>query len=368
VPVSRRRRALADLAACLRGAPISAAALASPDWMAVLELANDQLLTPALWAALRASGQAASLPQESRDYLATLYRLNGDRNRALRRQAIELVGSLNEQGITPMLLKGGLALFDGPYADPAMRMMRDLDILVPAGARDDAIAVLHRLGYRIAREYGASHHAFGDFARPNDPGSVDLHTELVDQAYLLPASDVWSRADVTQAFGIRYLSPCATDRIMHNLLHAQVHYLANFYRGLLQLQQAHELVALARCFGPAVDWRFVERRMAAHRLTTALQSYLLTAHHLLGLEWPLAAPPTFAARLHYRRCALQFVAPPLRWIGVPWGNLRSTLAWHRMRALHGSAGGPLRWRCRHLLQYLRKKGIGASLGRLLRVD
>ena len=108
--------------------------------------------------------------------------------------------------------------------------------------------------------------------------------------------------------------------------------------------------------------------MVAHRLATALQSYLLTAHHLIGLEWPLATPPTFAARLHYRRCALQFVAPPLRWIGVPWGNLRSALAWHRMRALHGSAGGPLRWRCRHLLQFLRNNGIGASLERLLRVD
>ena len=39
-----------------------------------------------------------------------------------------------------------------------------------------------------------------------------------------------------------------------------------------------------------------------------------------------------------------------------------------MRALHGSAGGPLSWRCRHLLRYLRKYGIGASLERLLRVD
>lgn len=108
--VNGRRQALGDLMRCLRGAPI-----ASPDWVPVLEIANEHLLTPVLWRALSGSGQVASLPEDVHDYLATLHRLNGDRNRALRRQAIELIGALNAQGIVPALLKGGLALFDGPY-------------------------------------------------------------------------------------------------------------------------------------------------------------------------------------------------------------------------------------------------------------
>lgn len=368
--MSGRGQALATLVRCLRGAPARGAggAMASLDWVPVLKIANDHLLTPALWSALSGSGEAAALPAGAGDYLETLYRLNADRNRALKRQAVELIGALNERGITPMLLKGGLALFDGPYADPATRMMRDLDMLVPAGSRDDAIAILQRLGYRLTREYGASHHAFGDFARPNDPGSIDLHTELVDQSYVLPASEVWGRAEPREASGVRYFAPCATDRIVHNLLHAQIHHLANFYRGELQVQQVHELVALARYFGPAVDWPFVQQRMRAHRLMTALESYLLAAHRLLGLEWPLGNPPSLAARLHYLRCEAQWRARPLQWIGVPWGNLRSAFAWHRMRALHGNAGGPLRWRCRHMLQYVRKEGVGATIERLLRVD
>jgi hypothetical protein len=36
-----------------------------------------------------------------------------------------------------------------------------------------------------------------------------------------------------------------------------------------------------------------------------------------------------------------------------------------MHALHGDTGGSLRWRCRHLIQYLQKKGPAATLGRLL---
>ncbi len=362
--MSEHRHALAALVCCLRDAP-GDGAIAPPDWAPVLKIANDHLLTPALWSALGKSGHAAALPADAGEYLATLHRLNGDRNRALGRQAIQLIGALNEQGITPALLKGGLALFDGPYADPAVRMMRDLDILVPAGSRGDAIAVLEQLGYRLARQYATGHHAFGDFARPNDPGSVDLHTELVDPSHVLPASEVWGRAEPRQTGGVHYFSPCATDRIMHNLLHAQIHHLGNFYRGELQLQQVYELVALARYFGPAVDWCFVQQRMRTHRLTTALESYLLAAHRLLELEWPLSRPPSLGARLHYLRCWAQFGARPLQWLGVPWGNLRGAFAWHRMHALHGDTGGSLRWRCRHLIQYLQKKGPAATLGRLL---
>ncbi|MBI3196276.1 MAG: nucleotidyltransferase family protein [Rhodospirillales bacterium] len=365
--MSRRRRALGDLVHCLRGVPV-----ALPDWAPVLAIANEHLLTPTLWTALSDSGQAAALPADARDYLATLHRLNGDRNRALRRQAIELIGALNAKGIVPALLKGGLTLFDGPYADPATRMMRDLDILVPNGSRGDAIAVLGRLGYRLAQPYAVGHHAYGDFARPNDPGSVDLHIELVDPSHVLSAAEVWDRAEPKEVAGetggVRYLAPCATDRIMHNLLHAQIHYLGNFYRGELQVQQVYELVALARHLGPAVDWSFVQQRLRAHHLTVALESYLLAAHRLFGLEWPLSKPPGLAAHVNYLRCDVQFGTRPLQWIGIPWGNLRGALAWHRMHALHGDVGGPLRWRCRHLLQYLRKKGIGATLDRLLRVQ
>ena len=255
-----------------------------------------------------------------RDYLATLHRLNGERNRALRRQAIELIAALNRQSITPALLKGGLCLFDGPYADPAARMMRDLDILVPRVTRDEAIDVLHAHGYRLAQGYGADHHAFGDFARPGDAGSVDLHTELVDPAHLLPGCGGLAARDHSYVRRRRYVAPSATDRVLHNLLHAQLHHLGNFYRGTLQVQQVHELARLARHFGSAIDWPFIEQRLRTHRLTAVLESHLLAAHRLFGFAWPLPRPAGPAARLHYRRCELQFGSRLLDWFGVPWGT------------------------------------------------
>jgi len=346
-------RPLAALACCLQGRLL----VEPTDWMAVFRIANEHLLTPTLWHALSSANLIKSLPAEAAEYLATLYLLNGKRNGALRRQAVELVGALNVREIVPALLKGGLALFDGPYADPAIRMMRDLDLLVPAS---------RRLGYRLARQYAPGHHAFGDFSRPNDPGSIDLHTELVDPSHVLPASEVWHRAERRNVDGIHYLAPCPTDRVMHNVLHAQIHYLGSFYRGELHLQQIYELAALARYFGPAIDWPSIEQRLGAHRLTVALEAHLFAAHRLFGLDWPLARPASARSRFHFLRCRMQLDSPALQRCAVPWGNLRSALAWHRMHALHGEAGGPLAWRYRHLLQYLRKKGVGATVGRLMR--
>jgi hypothetical protein len=358
------RRARAELMLCLRGERVAA------DWPAVFGLANEVLLTPALYSALAASGQLSALPTDAADYLAMLHRLNAERNRSLHRQAIEIVGLFNQRGVTPALLKGGLALFAGPYADPAQRMMRDLDLLVPAERREAAVMALASLGYRPSRLYPAGHHAVGDFARPNDAGSVDLHTELIDASYLLPAAELRARATLKEVEGVGFLVPSPTDRILHNVLHAQIHFLGSFYRGELSLQQVHELAALARHFGAAIDWDFMAERLGEHRLATALESYLLAAERWFGVAWPLGRPASAWARLHYRRCELQQRVPALRQLGFPWGNVRGAFAWHRMRALygngHGKGGSPFHWRCRHLLHYVQSNSIGAAFRRALR--
>ena len=156
--------------------------------------------------------------------------------------------------------------------------------------------------------------------------------------------------------------------MLHNFLHAEIHHLGHYYRGERQIAQLYELTMLARCFKTAIDWRFVERRLEAHRLGPALRAYLLAARCLFGLDWPLSTPPDARSRLHYLRCTLQAHVPPLHWLGVTWGNLRGPLAWHRMQALYGSGGNALAWRCRHVAQFLRKKGARASVARLRRLQ
>src|SRR5262245_20257994 len=119
--------ALATLASAL--GPERGPAAGVRDWAAGLALANDHLLSPAIYAALTATGRIGELPDDVRNYLELLHRLNGERNQALRQQALELITALNAAGVEPMLIKGGLQLFRPLHRDPAARMIRDLDVL-----------------------------------------------------------------------------------------------------------------------------------------------------------------------------------------------------------------------------------------------
>jgi hypothetical protein len=373
--VSETSRALSLITESLRpeaGGPRAATRRrATADWTTTLRLANEHYLTPAMYVSLTQAHALADLADDLREYLAMLHQLNIERNQALRRQALELVEALNGVGIEPMLLKGGIALFSDLYADPGMRMLRDLDVLVPASAAHDAVRALQSLGYGAKTLYEAGHNAIGDFTREHDPGAVDLHVEIIDSPYLLPARDVWQRAravQIVQDGAAKFFIPSPTDSVLHHLLHAQIHYLGNFYRGLLELRQIYEFVTMVRHYGDAIDWRFCIDRLVRHRLETPLQSYALAASRLFDLPWPLPSRPGAAAQLHYRRCLAQLAVPALGQIVVPVANIRAAFAWHRMNGLHPLDGPLPVQRFRHASQFLRKKTAHSFIGRLFRVQ
>ena len=59
-------------------------------WRAVINLANYQCLTPALWAALEEKDATGNLPEDARDFLEEVRRRNRDRNFRIRDQGVEL--------------------------------------------------------------------------------------------------------------------------------------------------------------------------------------------------------------------------------------------------------------------------------------
>lgn len=335
-------------------------------WEAAIAVANRHLLGPALHAALARRGQDG-LPPEAQSYLALLHRLNLRRNAVILRQARQLVGALNAAGIEPMLLKGTLMLMAGPRIGRGARMMADIDIAVPSEAADDALATLERLGYGLRERYPEGHHAYGEFARQGDPAAVDLHFELIDHDDVLSASAVRGRAGRVAQAGLVFRVPEPTDRILHNLLHAQIHHIGAYYRAVVDLRQLHEFALLAVAFGSAIDWTAIRARLTHHRLSTPLESWLYLAHGLFGTAWPYVAPPSVRARLHAARCLLHLRRPGLARLAVAPGNLRAGFAWHRMRRLYRDrGGGTLAWRLRHIRQYVARHGVGVGFERLFR--
>jgi hypothetical protein len=245
-------------------------------------------------------------------------------------------------------------------------MLRDIDVLVPADAAHDAVRSLQQIGYEPKVLYEAGHNAIGDFARANDPGAVDLHVEIVDSPYLLPAREVWRRAREMSVGDAQFMLPAPQDMVMHNILHAQVHYLGNYYRGILELRQLYEFVTIAQRYAGEIDWRACSDHLAAYGLSAPLESYVLAASRLFGIPWVLPRPASRAARLHCSRALVQAAVPALGALVLPIANIRAAFAAHRMRALHPMEGPLPVQQLRHAVQFVRKKSGRGVFGKLFR--
>ena len=269
--MSEHRHALAALVCCLRDAP-GDGAIAPPDWAPVLKIANDHLLTPALWSALGKSGACGRAARGCR-------RISGD-------------AASPEWRPQPRALAAGdpthgCAQRAGNYTCPAQGRPRAVRwaLCGPGGAHDAGPG--HIGASRVERRRHRGTGAAGLSPRPAVcDGSPCVWRFRPAERPGRRRSPHRAGRSVPCFAGVGSVGPCRAPanrrrpllltlrhrRIMHNLLHAQIHHLGNFYRGELQLQQVYELVALARNFGPAVNWCFVQQRMRAHRLTTALES------------------------------------------------------------------------------------------------
>jgi hypothetical protein len=350
------------------GRPRSAAlgsAIDDETWPAVIGLANGHFVTPALYASLDRANRLGELPEEVRDYLALVHRSNARRNKRIRTQALALLDALAGAGVDAMLLKGGASLFLDLHAH-ASRMIRDLDVLVSSAAGDVVLGVLKGLGYAAVARYPDGHHAYGDFTCAGEPAAVDLHFELIDTPHVLPARDVWQRAIEVRRGDVTLFVPSPTDRILHNVLHAQVHYLNDYWRGTLELRQIHEFAQISTGSGTDVDWAFVSAHMERHGLLRPLHAHAWAAHRLLGAPWMLPRPPGVAATLHLQRCLFQLRVPLLEKLVIPAANVQAAFAAHRMAGMYQGGGSLLSRRLRHATRFLRKGNASDWIARLLR--
>ena len=117
-------------------------------WERVIHLANTYLVISALWVGLCEKELDSELENEVRNYLQELHALNLRRNQNLKRQTIEAIGVLNKKGIVPILIKGAVQFFQPIHGDLGVRIMTDLDILVPENQIAEAIKALIQIGYQ----------------------------------------------------------------------------------------------------------------------------------------------------------------------------------------------------------------------------
>lgn len=280
-----------------------------PPWEAVVSLpANNHLLTPALWVALNNKGLADDLPEDLYHYLQELHQLSVERDRHL--HLLEAVRQLNTAGIVPVLLKGGKHLVTTIYADPGVRIMSDIDLLVSRADITSAHNALQQLGYQpiedVHGDYHDEFHHCTPLFRPGDYGTLEIHRSLAENPYeaILPTAVALMELEPLEFEGTRMKVLSPTHRILHNIVHSQLvdHLHVN---GIIPLRSLHEVVTEQSAANVNVDWLTIKGQMEQHKRARVLHTYLFIAHKLFAMPYPVETRPTLASRLYYRRCCAQ---------------------------------------------------------------
>ena len=281
------------------------------DWMSVMALANEALVTPQIYSAALQTGTVSDMPSEVRIFLHEVWQRNRDRNRRLFEQLHEAVATLNAIGVEPILLKGAAhwaALGRPPEHD---RMLTDIDLLVGDEQAPAAQRALEAVGY-VAHKFweNPGKYVAADLGRPDCVGVVDLHRRP-------PGPEAEARAAMALADqivpvswdGVRARAPSAALQIFFLVLHDQFED-GGYWRGKFVLRHLMDIADLTRRPG-GVDWPVLERLASTRLVRNTTDAQLLAAASICGAVVPRTAQRPWV-RLQYARLRAQFEWPQLK--------------------------------------------------------
>lgn len=230
--------------------------LSAADWEVVCGIAKQQRLGPLLHYHRQTIGRDWRLPPEVQAEWADAFRQAAFRALSIHMTLVTLNGILDGAGIQYAALKGAW-LSRYAYDHPALRPMRDIDILVERGKAQTAYMLFEERGFARPDYYiMPPEHALED-AKHLPPLrclktgiSVEVHTRLVHDQPIPAVSGTFGDIGAllvraTRKDGIAYLSH--TDTLLHLIVHAA--YDHQFNNGPLIFNDVALLLARVE-----VDW------------------------------------------------------------------------------------------------------------------
>jgi hypothetical protein len=300
-----RGRALAQISALLNGQTAR-----NFDWLEILTLLNEELVTPQFCARLH----EAELPAGVSAFLQQVRARNRERNESLMRTLGDVGKVLNGVNIEPGLLKGAafMALVGERGKD---RMMSDLDLLVRPEEFGCAVSALSRAGFHITEDKrDIERHPVIALARLVDAGGVDLHQRAPGGEIV---SDLRERCVPVELAGARFAAPPAHLQVLISVWHDQWHE-GRFWRGGFHLRHLMDIALLAE--NPGIEWRKAFALCADGVQRLGLRAQALAARRLVNADVPAEAIEGFWPAFAYHRQRIQYVWPainaPLRGVGL----------------------------------------------------
>jgi hypothetical protein len=261
-------------------------ALTDEHWQSLMKLVRQNRLAPLLHWRLTHERSHLTVPNPVSVELARGFKASLIRNLNMQREMLSTCRMLEISSIPYVFLKGAyLAFFS--YEHPALRPLRDIDILVTPGKGLEAFQLLINCGLARRAEAPGNPEAaleagvhYPPLASPHGGTTIELHARLfhchsAENSCSDPADDpaYWSRIITRKLAGnvLHFASP--TDLLFHLIVHAA--YDHNLNNGPLTLSDIASLL-----HAEPVDWPlFWSLASASHRLRGCLLLLQMTDHY-----------------------------------------------------------------------------------------
>jgi hypothetical protein len=220
----------------------------------------------------------------------------------LRDQFFEMLPPLRAAGVEPIAMRGLSSLLVGG-AEPG-RLLSDIDLLVPQGAREQTSAALAALGYEVFQGFHGPPNAI-TLGRSRDVGMVDLHTDIQPFHLRVDYDRIAQFCHRVNTPAGPVLLPSPTGAMLLLVLHDQLHD-GDYWRGLID---ARHFVDIAHLVRRGIDWQALHDFFPAGSPRNALEVQLRSARALLGLDIPDRYCGGLLAKVQLSRRRLQLRFP-----------------------------------------------------------
>ncbi len=261
------------------------------DWDTLLGMARKHRLEPLLHWRLTRERRELPVPEQIGEELALSFKRATLRSLSLQSDLRSVDRILDQVGIPHVALKGAFLAFHA-YPQPALRPMRDLDILVPRDQLPQAYEALIQGGLTRMEQYQGTQRDDDKHLPPLHAPSGQVHLELHSRFYLpeiVPdrldpsnSPQFWQRCVERKVAGeaIPFESP--TDLLLHLIVHAVFDH--QFDNGPLLLSDLSYLLG-----AEAINWQlFWSLAQAGGHTRGCLLALKLTQRYWgeKGIVWP----------------------------------------------------------------------------------
>ena len=224
------------------------------DWEKIVQISSAHYVFPALFVQLKQALILNEMPPELVEYMEEITNLNRTRNIQIMDHAVEISQLLNDNGISPVFLKGTAHLFDGLYTDIAERIIGDIDFLVPEDKMVEAAEILINNGYKPSVEYkpeiGAISKHYPPLINSKKTAAVEIHRQIMNFPFY-KSVNLRKILEEKRKLNLPNNAFVLSDKyqIIHNILNYQINDSGYFY-SKISLRQCYDLLLLSQKTNP----------------------------------------------------------------------------------------------------------------------